>query len=71
MEYSTSPFFEEAQALTVLCESEPEVQVVTTNATAVPEVQLLHLKMEDNFTADYPGTTVFEVQASVTLNGVF
>ncbi|CAM9800578.1 unnamed protein product [Ectocarpus sp. 6 AP-2014] len=63
VEYSTSPFFEEAQALTISCESEPEVQVVTTNATAVPEVQLLHLKMDDNFTADYPGTTVFEVQA--------
>lgn len=65
VEYSTSPFYEEAQALTVSCESEQEVQVITTNATAVPEVQLVHLKMEDDFATDYPGATTYEVQASL------
>lgn len=65
VEYSTSPFYEESQALTVSCESEQEVQVITTNATAVPEVQLVHLKMEDDFATMYPGATAFEVQASL------
>lgn len=64
MEYSESPFYDEVQALTVSCESEEEVQVITTNATAVPEVQLVHLKMADDFATDYPGNTVYEVQAS-------
>lgn len=64
MEYSTSPFFDEAQALTIACEADPEVQVVTTNASAIPEVQLIHLKMADDFSTDYPGATTYEVQAS-------
>lgn len=67
VEYSSSPFFDEAQALTVSCEADPEVQVVTTNATAIPEVQLLHLKMADDFSTDYPGATVYEVQASAAV----
>lgn len=64
MEYSESPFHDEAQALTISCESEQEVQVITTNASIVPEVQLLHLKMADDFATEYPNTTVFEIQAS-------
>lgn len=64
VEYSESPFYNEAQALTVSCESEEEVQVITTNATAIPEVQLVHLKMDDGFSTSYPGSTVYEVQAS-------
>lgn len=65
VEYSENPFYDEAQALTVSCEVENEVQVVTTNATAIPEVQLVHLKMEDDFSTEYPGSTVYEIQASV------
>lgn len=65
MEYSKSPFFDEAQALSISCESEQEVQVITTNASVIPEVQLLHLKMADNFTEEYPGETVYEIQASM------
>lgn len=64
VEYSESPFYDEAQALTVSCEVEHEVQVVTTNATAIPEVQLVHLKMEDDFSTEYPGSTVYEIQVS-------
>lgn len=67
VEYSSSPFFDEAQALTVSCEADPEVQVVTTNATAIPEVQLVHLKMADDFSTDYPGATAYEVQASAAV----
>lgn len=67
MEYSSSPFYDEAQALTVSCEADPEVQVISTNATAIPEVQLVHLKMADDFSTDYPGATTYEVQASVAL----
>ena len=65
IEYSESPFYDESQALTVLCEVEQEVQVITTNGTVIPEVQLVHLKMDDNFSTEYPGSTVYEVQASV------
>lgn len=64
VEYSESPFSDESQALTVSCETEQEVQVISTNATVIPEVQLVHLKMDDNFSTEYPGSTVYEVQAS-------
>ena len=64
VEYSESPFYDESQALTVSCEAGQEVQVISTNATVIPEVQLVHLKMDDNFSTEYPGGTVYEVQAS-------
>lgn len=57
MEYSTSPFYEEAQALTITCASEQEVQVVTTAATPGSEEQLVHLKMADNFATDFQTDT--------------
>lgn len=70
VEYSDSPFYDESQALTVSCEAEQEVQVITTNATVTPEVQLVHLKMEDDFSTAYSGSTVYEVQASAFDRGV-
>lgn len=63
MEYSKSPFYDEVQALMVSCEVEREVQAITTNASVVAEVQLLHLKMDDDFSTEYPNATVHEVQA--------
>lgn len=71
MEYSESPFVDEAQALSVACESEQEVQVITTNASTILEVQLLHLKMADNFTEEYPGDTLYEIQASIPSRRVY
>lgn len=54
VEYSTSPFYEEAQALTISCQSDQEVQVVTTTAYDTPhEEQLLHLKMADDFDTEF------------------
>lgn len=64
VEYSKSPLVNEVQALTVSCESQPDVQVVTTGASAIPEVQLIHLKMDQDFSMNYPGMTVYEIQAS-------
>lgn len=65
VEYSESPFHDEIQALTISCEAEQEVQVITTNASVIAEVQIIHLKMDDDFAVDYPGSTVYEMQASL------
>lgn len=57
VEYSTSPFYEEVQALTISCQPQQEVQVVTTTADPIPEEQLVHLKMADNFDAEFSAAT--------------
>ena len=65
MEYSTSPFYEEVQALTISCQSDQEVQVVTTTADDTDEEQLLHLKMADDFDTEFSalsGTATDEIQ---------
>lgn len=64
VEYSKSPLVNEVQALTVSCESQSDTQVVTTSASAIPEVQLIHLKMDPDMATNYPGMTIHEIQAS-------
>lgn len=64
VEYSVSPFVEEVQALAISCQSQQEVQVVTTTADSVSEVQLVHLKMADDMNSnDFPGVAL-EIQVS-------
>ncbi len=51
IEYSSLPFVDEVQTITLSCGVQEEVQTVTTSATVIPETQLIHLKMSDDFLA--------------------
>ncbi len=51
VEYSSLPFEDEVQTITLSCGVQEEVQTVTTSASVIPETQLIHLKMDDDFLA--------------------
>ncbi len=51
VEYSSLPFEDEVQMITLSCGVQEEVQTVTTSASVIPETQLIHLKMDDDFLA--------------------
>lgn len=62
VEYSESPFYDEQQALTISCQTRQEVQLIATSADSIPEVQLVHLKMADDFAINFPGVAMSEIQ---------
>eukprot|EP00952_Eustigmatos_sp_NYUAD-ZCMA_P008855 36728-Eustigmatos_ZCMA.PRE.1 len=52
VEYSTAAFNDEVQSVRIMVDSEPEVQVVSTWATRVYAVQLVHAKLRDNYAGE-------------------
>jgi len=59
VQYATQAFAQEVQAVRVSCEVRPEIQVVTSGAGDVNEVQIVHAVLEDQ----YDGEVTSEVQA--------
>ena len=50
VEYATQAFADEVQAVTVVCNSTSEVQTISTDTMNISEVQLVHAKLDDDYT---------------------
>jgi len=59
VQYATSQFAQEVQAIRVTCDVEPEIQVIETSCEDIDEIQIVHAKLSD----DYNGLDHSEVQS--------